>query len=94
MKKVIEWEAVQNVAMETSYGLMHPRIQRTMNYAISIGDDHSWFEMHDEESGGEDFYAEGVLEFNGKRLTGYDGVFELPDEIVNKIVELGYIDDL
>ena len=50
--------------------------------------------MHDEESGGEDFYAEGVLEFDGKRLTGYDGVFELPDEIVNKIVELGYIDDL
>lgn len=94
MKKVIEWEAVQNVAMGTSYGLMHQRVQRTMNYTIRIGDDKSWFEVYDEESGGEDFYSGGSLEFNGNRLTGFDGPSELPDEIVNKIVELGYIDAL
>lgn len=52
------------------------------------------FELYDVESGGEDFYADGGLWFTGNALTEYDGVFTLPDAIVDIIKEEGYSIDL
>lgn len=42
----------------------------------------------DEEEGG--FYAEIGLGFDGNMLTDYDGVADLPREIVELVKELGY----
>lgn len=36
-------------------------------------------------------FVEGIgLEFEGKRLTGYDGVFELPAQAIRMLRDLGY----
>ena len=51
---------------------------------------YGWFELYDIETGGEDVYAEGGLWFKGKYLVDYDGVFELPKYIMDKLVEMGY----
>ena len=45
--------------------------------------------MYDEESGGEDYYAEGSLSFNGKELDDYDGVFELDENVVKCLKDWG-----
>jgi len=84
------WKVVQYVAMETSAGLVAPRVKRIMNFSVGIDGHEGWFEMYDEESGGEDFYASGGLWFKNNRLVDYDGVFCLPDEILDKLEEHGY----
>ena len=38
----------------------------------------------------EEHYAEIGLEFDGKDLVDYDGVFELPDEVAEMLKEAGY----
>lgn len=38
----------------------------------------------------EEHYAEIGLEFDGKDLVDYDGVFELPDEVAETLKEAGY----
>lgn len=89
------FKVVQNVAMETSAGLVAPRVKRTMDITVCVEHGRGWFELYDEESGGEDFYAEGCLIFNDKELVDYDGIFELPDEILDKLEEHGYeVDDM
>ena len=62
-----------------------------LNITINIFDaERGSFELYDEETGGEDWYAEGGLWFNGKDLIDYDGVFALPKVIENKLTEMGY----
>ena len=57
-----------------------------------------FYETYDLDTGGDRFYAEGVLEvdFDGDKatLTGYDGCFELPDYIIKALEEKGVIIDL
>lgn len=52
------------------------------------------FELYDVETGGDYIYCEGGLWFTkheGKiYLQDYDGVFELPDYIMDKLVKWGY----
>jgi hypothetical protein len=52
------------------------------------------FEISDVETGGDRVYAEGGLWFNKYEgvnyLRDYDGVFELPEYIMNKLVKWGY----
>ena len=45
---------------------------------------------YDEESGGDEWYAEGGLEIDGMTITGYDGVFSLPTVVIDKLKEWGY----
>ena len=47
--------------------------------------------MYDEESRGDDYYAEGGLWFNGNELTDYDGVFDLDENIIDCVKEMGAI---
>ena len=82
----VDLDAAKNVEMDTS---------------VSIDPDHQyggWYETYDLESGGERFYAEGVLEVyfdeDGPRLTGYDGCFELPEYITDALEKKGVIIDL
>ncbi len=58
---------------------------------VGINDEQGgWFEVYDEESGGEDWYAEGSIDFDGMDVIGYDGCFDLPNVVCDKLEELGY----
>lgn len=96
MKKFREnWEVEQYVAMGTLTGLVAPRVKRNMDITVCVNGHEGWFEMYDEESSGEDFYASGGLRFRNDKLVGFDGVSSLPDEILNKLEEHGYgLDDI
>ena len=62
---------------------------------VGIKNEHDgWFEVYDIETGGDDWYAEGCLDFDGMDLVGYDGCFCLPDVVIDKLKSLGYKDDL
>lgn len=86
-----------SVGMSTAYGIDYYRKENVeMESQIDISPKYKYggcFESYDVETGGDDFYAEGNLEIekaNGKlTLTGYDGVFELPDYIVEAVREAG-----
>ena len=52
----------------------------------------SWEYQEDEDD--EETYMEGGIWFDGKQIEDYDGCFELPEEVVAALNELGYsIDD-
>ncbi len=70
---------------------------RGIELEVTIGikdEDYGWFELYDVKTGGERVYAEGGLWFhkedNITYLRDYDGVFELPEYIMDKLVEMGY----
>ena len=54
-----------------------------VDYELDIKDtadnkQEGYFEYYDEESGGEDMYAEGSIWVENGKVRDYDGVFELP----------------
>ena len=85
------------VSMRTAYDVdLDAEKNVEMDTSVSIDPDHQyggWYETYDLESGGERFYAEGVLEVyfddDGPRLTGYDGCFELPEYITDALEAKG-----
>ena len=92
-----------HVAMTTAYDVDQDRATNVvMDSSVSIDPDHQyggWYETYDLETGGDRFYAEGVLETEhdedgSVRLTGYDGCFELPDYIIKALESKGVIIDL
>ena len=95
------------VSMRTAYDVdLDAANDVEMDTTIGIDPDHrygGWYETYDLETGGERFYAEGVLETEDSSdgegnervvLTGYDGCFELPDYIIKALEEKGVIIDL
>lgn len=42
----------------------------------------------------EESYLSGCLEFSDRTLVGYDGCFELPCEVVEAVMDMGYKIDL
>lgn len=48
----------------------------------------SWEYQEDEDD--EETYMEGGIWFDGKQVEDYDGCFELPEEVVAALNELGY----
>jgi len=92
-----------NVAMTTAYDIDTARATDVeMDTTICIDPDHGyggWYETYDVATGGERFYATGILEtrhdFEGNvYLTGYDGCFELPDFIIEALEKKGVINEL
>lgn len=80
------------VALETLYGVIdhEPKVTLEITVGIDEESEYGFFELYDLESGGDRFYAEGGLWFEGKTLTEYDGVFELSSHIVDKLNEWGF----
>jgi len=79
------------LTLENSFGVLAK--QDGVEIEINIRQnkkDYASFEFYDTETGGEAWYAEGGLWFEGKELTDYDGVFELPTEIINILEKAGY----
>ena len=79
------------VGYETSMSPHIKREKKVMEYNVgwNQNEQRGWFEMYDEESGGEEYYAEGGLWFDGNNLTDYDGVFSLDENIVKCLKEWG-----
>ena len=86
-----EFKKVMHVGYETSMSPIVEREKKTMQYSVGWDKEEGtgWFEMYDEESGGEDYYAEGGLWFDGKELNDYDGVFELDENVVKCLKDWG-----
>lgn len=103
MKKIESFEeefvAVQGLSLETSYATI--KKEKGVKLCVSVGyraeDDYGWFELYDEKTGGDDWYAEGGLWFNNEELTDYDGVFSLPpcisDYLKEKGFDVSYVED-
>ena len=91
-----------HVAMTSTLYGDHDRAENVeMDTTVVVDPNHGyggWYETYDLESGGERFYAEGVLEVyfddDGPRLTGYDGCFELPEYITDALESKGVTIDL
>ena len=91
-----------HVAMTTSMDIDIDRATNVeMDTTIEVDPNHGmggWYETYDLETGGDRFYAEGVLEvnFDGDKATlvGYDGCFELPEFITDALESKGVIIDL
>ena len=91
----IKFEAVENLQMETSSSVTKAANGIKLDVEINIDGDEGNFELYDIETGGEEWYAEGCLELEGKSVVGYDGVFDLPNVIKDKLKENGYnLDEL
>jgi hypothetical protein len=90
------------VSMRTAYDVdLDAEKNVEMDTSVSVDPNHQyggWYETYDLETGGDRFYAEGVLEVyfdeDGPRLTGYDGCFELPEYITDALEKKGVIIDL
>ncbi|MGB2560485.1 MAG: hypothetical protein ACPIG6_07805 [Akkermansiaceae bacterium] len=77
--------------MENSYGVVRRQNDVEMEYNITIkSPSYGYFEFYDTETNGENWYAEGGLWFDNKKLTDYDGVFALPAAIQSLLIEKGY----
>lgn len=99
MQRQETFPAIQTISLENSFmTLKTANVELEVTVGIHDGDalqgndgyHQGWFELYDVETGGEEWYAEGGLWFKGKELTDYDGVFDLPPAIKNKLMEWGY----
>jgi hypothetical protein len=85
------FEVSYSLALGNSFGTLKTEDDVLLEVTVGTNDDdYGWFEFYDIESGGEEWYAEGGLWFNDKTLTDYDGVFELPSFVTEKLKEWGY----
>ena len=85
------FQAVQSLSLENSFGPIKTEDNVTLEVTVGIkSEDYGWFELYDVETGGNEWYAEGGLELEGKAVIGYDGVFALPTVIINKLKEWEY----
>ena len=72
---------------ENSFGITREQDAVKTKFTVCIkADSTGWFEI----DGGQDWYAEGGLWFEGKTLTDYDGVFQLGAEIIELLEEKGF----
>jgi hypothetical protein len=88
--KSVKFKAVESLSYDNSFGTIKEENNIELSVEIGINGEDGWFELYDIESGGDEWYAEGGLWFEGKTLTDYDGVFALPKCIEDKLKELGY----
>ena len=88
-----QFKKTMYVGYETSMSPHINREKKVMEYNVGWDKERErgWFEMYDEESRGDDYYAEGGLWFNGNELTDYDGVFDLDENIIDCVKKMGAI---
>ena len=90
-KQVFNFLSIQNMSLENSFGTIRSEEKVLLNVSIGINSsDYGWFEIYDNRTDGEKWYAEGSLFIKDKSITGYDGVFALPTCVVDKLQDLGF----
>jgi hypothetical protein len=94
MIKKEKFKVTKNLNMQTSFGIIPGSKQNGVLLDVSLEVDPSkqygWFEFYDEETGGDRWYASGGIWFIGTAVTDYDGIFELPEFIMDKLEDWGY----
>lgn len=82
----------ENLAMENSFGIIYKDNDVEIEVSVHVNDSDQYgsFELYDIDTGGDRYYAEGGLWFEGTKLVDYDGVFSLTDSVVNQLKEWGY----
>ena len=91
MENILEFTTTESLCMENSWPVLKAAEDIKLHVTVGITDPElGWFELYDLETEGMEWHAEGGIWFEGKRVTGYDGVFALPLCVVNKLRELGY----
>lgn len=89
--KTYEFESVESLQLENSFTVIKSQENIKLQCIVGINDDnYGWFEVYDKESYGEDWHAEGGIWFENKKVIEYDGVFALPNCIINKLEQLGF----
>lgn len=88
----LTFEAKESLSLENSFGTIKKESDITLSVNLYfVGDTYTSFEFYDEKTGGEDWYAEGgIWHDEDKVISDYDGVFSLPECIIDKLNELGY----
>mgnify|MGYP003120558855 FL=1 len=80
-----------NLSLENSYMVLDRADDVECEVTVGIkSDDYGYFEMYDLPSDGLRFYAEGGIWFTGKEVVDYDGVFSLPQPIIDQLKRMGY----
>lgn len=89
------FKVTEKLSLETSYGSVRKPVDVELEITVGIKDStYGYYELYDTLTGGEDWYAEGGLWFQGKDLIDYDGMFSLSGAVINKLKEWGYnVDD-
>lgn len=75
-----------NLIEETSFGVTDKQKGVKVSFQVVKKEDeadYGFFEIYDVPSDGEHWYAEGGLWFEGDTLIDYDGVFDLPEEVLD-----------
>lgn len=91
MKKEVSKIAKDSLVMENSFGIVRKENDVEVTYIVRLPSNHyGSFEIFDNETGGDKWYAEGGLWFKDKTLTDYDGVFALSFRIIELLEENGY----
>jgi hypothetical protein len=86
----VEFVFNESLQLENSFGVIKNRDDINLHVTVGIKDDtYGWFEFYDTETGGDEWYAEGGLWLKNGELSDYDGVFCLPNFILDKLSELG-----
>ena len=85
------FKKVRYVGWERSTSPTIEREKKTMQYHVGWikDEERGWWELYDDESGGDDYYGEGTLSFSGNELYDYDGAFSLDEEILNCLEGMG-----
>ena len=67
-----QFKVVEGLILENSFGVVKSEDDVVINVTIGYTskDNYGWFEIYDENTGGDDWYAEGGLWFGGLELTG------------------------
>lgn len=83
--------AIESLSLENSFGTINEQRDVELEVTLVIKDaEYGYFEFYDDETGGDHWYAEGGIWFQGTTVTDYDGVFALPRFIIKKLQEWGY----
>lgn len=91
MKTINTFYSNTSLCLETSFATYNHMQDVKVKFTIGIIDDErGYFELSDVETGGEKWYADGGLWFDGKKLIDYDGVFELPEQIIDELENMSY----
>ena len=83
------WKTLNPFNLETSYTFERIADEVETEWTIEIDEEgvpYSWDGYIDQF----DEYFGGGLQVEGKDVTGYDGTFELPEQIIEKLEQLGF----
>ena len=70
MKRKETFTTTQSLVLENSFGVIDSEDNVVLEVTVGINsDEYGWFEMYDVERGGDDWYAEGGLWIEDKKIT-------------------------